>query len=117
MKRRHFMLCTSAAAIATTAPLAAASLHRPALLDDPRAWLGTEFTSGNGVRMKLSDVVGVRVDRHTMQANLHFSVLDGEAPHEGLHLLRCDQADETLYLQPGQNGPVACINRLRRTLA
>ena len=117
MKRRHFMLSTRVAAVAATAPLAAMPLHRPALLDDPRAWLGTEFTSGDGVRLKLTDVVGVRVDRHTMQADLHFSVMGGELPREGLHLLRCDQADETLYLQPGQHGPVACINRLRRTLA
>lgn len=117
MKRRHFMLSTSVAAVAATAPLTATAMHRPALLDDPRAWLGTEFTSSDGVRLKLTDVVGVRVDRHTMQANLHFSVMDGELPHEGLHLLHCDQTDEALYLQPGQNGPVACINRLRRTLA
>ncbi len=117
MKRRHFILCTSAAAVAAAVPLGAAAARRPALLDDPRAWIGAEFVSADGVRLRLADVVGVRVDRDTMQADLQFQVLEGELPREGSHVLNCGQADETLYLQPGRHGPVACINRLRRTPA
>ena len=114
MKRRHFMLCTSAATVAAAVPLSAAAARRPALLDDPRAWLGSEFVSAEGVRLRLAEVVGVRVDSATMQADLKFEVVQGDAPREGSYVLRCDESEETLYLQPGQQGPVACINRLRR---
>ncbi|MGE0207775.1 MAG: hypothetical protein AB7S42_01375 [Lysobacteraceae bacterium] len=114
MKRRHFMLCTSAAALAAAAPLGAMAARRPALLDDPRAWLGAEFVSADGVRLRLADVVGVRVDRDTVQANLVFHTVEGEWPGEGSYALRCGGTEESLYLQPGQGGPVACINRLRR---
>lgn len=117
MKRRHFMLCTSAATVTAALPLSAAAARRPALLDDPRAWLGAEFVSDEGARLRLADVVGVRVDSATMQADLRFEVIQGNAPHEGSHVLRCGESIETLYLQPGKNGPVACINRLRRALA
>ena len=117
MKRRHFMLCTSAAAVAATAPLSASAMRRPALLDDPQAWIGTEFVSADGTRLRLADVVGVRVDHATMQADLRFEVMQGDSPREGSYVLRCGETDETLYLQPGRNGPVACINRLRRARA
>ncbi|MCX7564304.1 hypothetical protein OS176_12315 [Xanthomonadaceae bacterium XH05] len=117
MKRRHFMLCTSAASVAAAIPLTGtAATRRPALLDDPRAWLGSEFVSGDGTRLRLADVVGVRVDRYTMQADLRFELLEGKLPDEGSHTLHCDGSEETLFLQPGQHGPVACINRLRRTV-
>ena len=115
MKRRHFMLCASTVALAATAPLSTATMRRPALLDDPRAWLGTEFISAQGVRLRLVEVVGVRVDQDTMQSNLKFQVMEGESPPEGSYVLQCDERDETLYLQSGKTGPVACINRLRRT--
>lgn len=117
MNRRHFMRCTSAATLVAAVPMATAAAHRPALLDDPRAWVGTEFISSDGARLRLAEVIGVRVDQHTMQANLQFQLVQGEPPREGSHTLQCGQGHETLYLQPGEHGPVACINRLRRTWA
>lgn len=91
-------------------------LRRPALLEDPRAWVGTEFVSTAGVRLRLSEVSSFRMDTHTMQASLQFEVVEGVEPPEGSHLLSCIGTDETLFLQSGRRGPVACVNRLHRSL-
>lgn len=115
MKRRHFMLGAGVAATGAALPLAAAAARRPALLDDPRAWLGEEFVSADGLRLRLAEVTAVRVDRDTMQADLHFELLHGEFAGEGIRALRCGASENELYLQPGEAGAVACINRLRRT--
>lgn len=117
MKRRDFLTRSVALSLAMAAPIGgAAMLRRPALLDDPRAWVGTEFVSEQGVRLRLAEVSDFRVDTHTMQANLQFEVAGDEAPTEGSYHLSCIGTEETLFLQNGQRGPVACINRLHRSL-
>jgi len=118
MKRRDFMLRSGAAGAALALPLgAAAGARRLPLLDDPRAWLGEEFTTGEGRRLRLTEVRGVRVDRDTLQADLRFAALDGGEPCLGVHELHGDGEAHALYLQPCSDGSVACINRLRRTRA
>lgn len=114
MKRRNFLLGAGVAATGAALPLAVSAARRPALLDDPRAWLGEEFVSDEGLRLRLTQVEAVRVDRDTMQADLHFEVLQGEFTAAGIQALRCGRSENPLYLQPGATGAVACINRLRR---
>jgi hypothetical protein len=117
MKRRDFLMRSGALSLAVAAPISgAAVLRRPALLDDPRAWVGSEFVSDQGVRLRLSEVTGFRVDAHTMQASLQFEVVGDGVPVEGNYRLSGIDTEETLFLQCGQRGPVACINRLHRSL-
>ncbi len=116
MNRRQFMRCGGMAAAVAAVPLGAVLTRRPALLDDPQAWLGAVFSTEEGLRLRLVEVSGVRVDRHTVQAGLRFDLLEGRHETDGSHTLRCSGQEATLFLQPGMNGPVACVNRLRQRL-
>ncbi len=113
MKRRDFLLGSTAAGVAVAAAFGAASLPwRRSLLDDPRAWVGTQFELPDGTRLVLESVSDAGSDAYSVQTRLQFALREGAAPREGSHELRSATACETLFLQPGRQGPVACINRL-----
>ena len=51
MKRRDFLLRSTAVAAVAGVPFGVALLQRGSLLDDPQAWIGTEFELPDGVRL------------------------------------------------------------------
>ncbi len=117
MKRRDFLMRSGAVSLAVAVPIGSVVMRtRATLLEDPRAYVGEAFVSAEGVRMRLAEVTGFRLDAHTMQAHLQFEVMQGDMPPEGSHLLSGAGTEETVFLQRGQRGPVACINRLHRSL-
>jgi hypothetical protein len=113
MKRREFFLATAGAALVVAVPAVSTALSRRALLDDPQAWLGDEFLLADGARLRLAGVEHLQCDEHCTQARLQFSMVAGAAPAEGAHELRSASGCESVFLQAGRAGPVACINRLR----
>lgn len=117
MKRRDFLLGSTAVALAASAPLGASVLQRGSLLDDPQAWIGAEFELPDGTRLVLSGVSDRRVDAHSVQSNLQFTLRAGTLPREGSHELCSRALNETLFLQAGRDGPVACLNRLHHAIA
>jgi hypothetical protein len=114
MKRRDFMLRSSGAALLGAMPLAASASWRGPLLDDPQAWIGREFRLADGSLLSLDAVESVPSDARSTQFRLQFRAVAGSTPREGSHALRCGFDEEVLFLQPGRDGPVACINRLNR---
>jgi hypothetical protein len=117
MKRRDFLLSSAAVAIVAGAPFGASALQRGSLLDDPHAWIGTEFALPDGTRLVLSSVSERRFDAHTVQSNLQFTSHAGTPLREGSYELCSEALNETLFLQAGRAGPVACVNRLHHALA
>lgn len=116
MKRREFVVRSAGAALLGALPVGAMAASRGALLDDPQAWLGARFRTGQGSLLELADVERLAGDRHTTQWRLGFRVVEGAAPAEGTHVLACGSREDALFLQAGRQGPVACVNRLH-TLA
>lgn len=117
MKRRDFLLSSAAVALTASAPLGARVLQSGSLLDDPQAWVGTEFELPDGTRVVLSGVFDQRFDAHTVQSRLQFTLRAGSVPREGSYVLCSRAQNETLFLQAGREGPVACINRLHHAIA
>ena len=116
MKRRDFVVRSAGAAVLGAVPLGAVAALRGSLLDDPKAWLGTTFRLPDGSYLELADVEALAGDRYSRQVRLQFRMLTGAAPREGTHALECGSGEETLFLQAGREGPVACINRLHRSV-
>ena len=114
MKRRDFMLRSSAAALVGAIPVAANAAMRGPLVEDPLAWVGKVFRLADGSLLELARVEPVASDRISTQFRLQFHMLAGDAPREATHALCCGFDEEALFLQPGREGPVACINRLNR---
>ncbi|MGQ0800604.1 MAG: hypothetical protein ACT4NL_10905 [Pseudomarimonas sp.] len=114
MKRRDFMLRSAGSVMLGAAPLGAAAAWHGALLDDPQSWIGREFRLADGSQLALAAVEPVANDRDSIQMRLQFRVVSGSTPREGSHALSCGFDEETLFLQPGRDGPVACLNRLKR---
>lgn len=114
MKRREFVLRSGGAALLGAIPLSAAATARAPLLDDPAAWIGTRFTLSDGSRLELTGVESVARDLVSTQSRLQFRTVSGTPPCEGLHALSTAWDGESLFLQAGREGPVACINRLHR---
>lgn len=112
MKRRDFLMRSAGTAVLGAMPLGATAGWRGPLLDDPQAWLGREFRLADGSRLTLAAVEQLPTDGRSKQARLQFRVQSGTAPREGSHALSCGVEEETLFLQAGRDGPVACINRL-----
>ena len=114
MNRRLFLASSVAAALVGGVPVVqAVSLGRQGLLEAPEAWLGERFRLVSGQVLQLAAVEAVGCDVACEQSTLQFRVIDGSAVPEGIHELRCGSASESLYLQSGRAGPVACLNRLR----
>lgn len=112
MKRRDFMRRSAGTALLGALPLAATAGWHGALLDDPEAWIGREFRLADGTGLTLAAVEQLPADGYSRQARLQFKLMSGSAPREGTHALRCGIEEESLFLQAGREGPVACINRL-----
>ena len=113
MKRRDFVLRSAAVALLGAVPLGAmAASRRGTLLENPTAWLGSSFRLDNGNRLELVNVESVAGDGQSTQYRLQFRTRSGFMPPEGTHRLDCGWCEEYLFLQPGLEGPVACVNRL-----
>jgi hypothetical protein len=116
MQRRDFMLRSAGAALLGAIPFGASAALRGPLLEDPLAWLGTMFRLPDGSRIELAGVEPVVGDRLSTQVRLQFRTVSGSAPREGTHVLAAGWHEELLFLQAGREGPVACINRLHRSV-
>lgn len=116
MKRRDFLFCSTGSLLLAALPLSALAAARGSLLDDPQAWLGTAFQTADGATLELAEVEQLGGDGYTQQVRLRFRTLAGASPTEGIHQLVNGWHRESLFLQNGRAGPVACVNRLR-TLA
>jgi hypothetical protein len=116
MKRREFVLRSGGAALLGAIPLGAAAAVRAPLLEDPAAWIGTRFTLSDGSRLELTGVEAVARDHLSTQSRLQFRTVSGTTPREGLHALSAAWDEQSLFLQSGREGPVACINRLHRSV-
>lgn len=112
MKRREFLVRSAGAALLAATPLGMAAAMRGSLLEEPQAWVGSEFRLADGSRITLAGVEQLACDRHTTQLRLQFHTVSGAAPAEGTHVLTSGWRDEPVFLQAGHAGPVACINRL-----
>jgi hypothetical protein len=113
MQRRGFLLNSMAAAALVAVPPAIAASVRGPLLDDPLAWLGTRFATTGGATLELVAVEQLELDPRSTQCRLQFRNLTGAAPAEGIHRLSGAGEEQSLFLQAGSKGPVACLNRLR----
>lgn len=113
MKRRDFLSRSTGTLLVAALPCAALAATRGSLLDDPQAWLGTAFRTTGGAMLELTDVEQLSGDPYTRQERLRFRTLTGASPIEGIHSLASDGSHESVYLQSGREGPVACVNRLR----
>lgn len=112
MKRRDFLLRSAGAALLGAVPLCVAAASRGSLLDDPQGWIGTRFGLGDGSTLELARAERVSGDAQSSQWRLQFRTVTGNDPREGTHALACGFREESLFLQAGREGPVACINRL-----
>ncbi len=113
MKRRDFFLSSTGAALLGSLPCVASAALRGSLLDDPQAWVGTAFHTTDGAMLELAEVEKLAGDTYSDQVRLRFRTIAGSAPSEGTHLLASGWSSESLFLQSGREGPVACVNRLR----
>jgi hypothetical protein len=113
MKRRGFLGASIGAALVAALPTGFARASRGSLLEDPVSWLGTEFRLADGSRLELDKVEHHDCDRHSTQLRLKFRIVEGVPPLEGTHALAGGGCEQALFLQEGDAGPVACINRLR----
>lgn len=113
MQRRAFLAQSMAAAAVAAAPTALLASVRSPLLDDPLAWLGTRFATSAGATLELVGVEQLETDPHCSQCRLQFRNVHGAAPVEGIHRLTAAGSEQSLFLQAGRKGPVACLNRLR----
>jgi hypothetical protein len=113
MKRRDFLSCSTGSVLLATLPCAAVAAARGSLLDDPQAWLGTAFRTATGATLELAEVEQLAGDAYSQQVRLRFRTVSGVAPPEGTHLLASGWSRESLFLQNGREGSVACVNRLR----
>lgn len=115
MKRRDFLIQSAGVALLGTAPLSLVASPRGDLLDDPSAWVGTRFRTDDGTTLELSGVTELNIDPRSRQCRLQFRAVTGPAPTDGLHRLIAADCEQTLFLQSGGHGPVACLNLLRTT--
>ena len=114
MKRRDFVVHSAGLAVLGAIPLgatAAPTSRHGTLLENPEAWVGTSFRLANGNRLKLVNVKPLADDGQSTQYRLQFRSRSGAMP-EGTYALDCGWCTEQLFLHPGIEGPVACINRL-----
>jgi hypothetical protein len=114
MKRREFVMRSATAGLIGAIPLGVAAAIRGPLLEDPLAWLGTTFALPDGGHLELVGVETLPGDRHSTQLRLQFRSVSGASPREGTHALATTWGEQSLFLQSGRDGPVACVNRLHR---
>lgn len=116
MNRRQFVAVSLATtAVAGLVPGLIFQARRAGLAEAPDQWLGRQFTLDDGAILELESVEYVDDSTHCRQSRLHFRQIAGVSPVEGTYELHCGLSSQPLFLQPGANGPVACINRLVQT--